>query len=141
MSLHSSLSLIGTVQFVFSIYTWVTFKVASWSVCYVLWGVRFFLLRDAISVELEGLIGLLKVTWSKRVSQKKEFLKNEIGVGYYHELRNLNMPHYNRVQGAKKTQQEGVCMGQRTPENALVSCAKKVYFSFRFVSFILLWFV
>lgn len=65
---------------------------------------KIFLLRDAISVELEGLIGLLKVTQSKRVSQKKEFLKNEIGVGYYHELRNLHMPQCNRVQGATKTQ-------------------------------------
>lgn len=40
------------------------------------------------------------------------------------------MPQCNWVQGAKKTQQEGVCMDQRIPENALVSCVKKVFFFF-----------
>lgn len=50
---------------------------------------KIFLLRDAISAELERLIDCLKITQSKRVSQKKELLPKEIEVAHYHGLRNL----------------------------------------------------
>jgi hypothetical protein len=78
---------------------------------------KIFLLRDVIAVELEGVIGLLKVTQSKReFPRRRSSCKRRPGK---HISSRLQVPQSNRAQGAKKMQQEGGLYGSMGARNVL----------------------